>query len=146
MHLSLQPGTPSYPRGFEKVGICPLSRDIMMAKIVGDKPGLKATTVIQATVRVETRVVVHLRELEIDIDSARVLCINDAVVQAFTNRASEPKGEDDWIHGGLLMTADDIASKVVDKEAKKKEKEEILVQKKKATAQKRVIAGRTKKA
>ncbi|ETV71536.1 hypothetical protein H257_13199 [Aphanomyces astaci] len=43
------------------------------------------------------------------------------------------------------MIAYDIASKVADKEAKKKEKEEILVQKKKATAQKRVIAAKTSK-
>ncbi|KAF0702221.1 hypothetical protein AaE_016054 [Aphanomyces astaci] len=79
--------------GFEKAGISLLSRDIMMAKIVGDKAGLKATAVIQATVRPENRVVVHLRELGIDIDSAHVFCINDAMVQAFTNRASTPKGD-----------------------------------------------------
>ncbi|ETV68983.1 hypothetical protein H257_15138 [Aphanomyces astaci] len=79
--------------GFEKAGISLLSRDIMMAKIVRDKAGLKATAVIQATVRPENRVVMHLRELGIDIDSAHVFCINDAMVQAFTNRASTPKGD-----------------------------------------------------
>ncbi|RQM21706.1 hypothetical protein B5M09_009481 [Aphanomyces astaci] len=60
------------------------------------------------------------------------------------HKAHSPS-EDDWIHGGLLMIAYNITSKVADKEAKK-EKEEILVQKKKATAQKRVIAAKTKKA
>ncbi|KAF0718874.1 Aste57867_1421 [Aphanomyces stellatus] len=119
--------------GFEKAGSCPLSRDVMMSKIVGDKPGVKMKTVVQATVRVETQVVVHLREMGIHIDSARVLCINDAVVQAFTNRASPPKGDDDWIH-------------VADKEAKKKAKEEMLVRKKKASALKRQITAKTKSA
>ncbi|ETW07072.1 hypothetical protein H310_03144 [Aphanomyces invadans] len=87
----------------------------------GDKPGVMAMTIVQATVRVESRVVVHLRELGIDIDSARDLCINDAVVQRL------------------------LIEPVPQKEAKKKE-EEMIKQKKKASAQKRVVAAKTKMA
>ncbi|KAF0717593.1 Aste57867_2211 [Aphanomyces stellatus] len=83
-------------------------------------------TVIQATVRVETRVVVHLREMGID-STPPVFCAS--MTQLFKRLPTEP-----------------AHPKVADKEAKKKEKEEMLVRKKKASALKRVIAPKTKRA
>ncbi|RHY24495.1 hypothetical protein DYB32_008823, partial [Aphanomyces invadans] len=122
--------------GFEKTGVCPLSRDIMLAKIVGDKPGPKAAAKkVGAVITIEPRVVVVLRDAGINLDAARVLCINDDLVNSFSIRKPVPKSGDEWVHGGCLMTADDIVVKIADKEAKRAEKKEQIQKKKKEVAE-----------
>ncbi|KAF0704542.1 hypothetical protein AaE_014875 [Aphanomyces astaci] len=77
---------------FEMTGIYPLSLDDITSKILRDKPGAKPPrTKMQATVPVETRVIVLLRTQGIDIDVARVVCINESLIQAITQRTSAPK-------------------------------------------------------
>ncbi|KAF0724532.1 hypothetical protein Ae201684P_012542 [Aphanomyces euteiches] len=132
--------------GFEKCGIYPLSKDVMLSKILGDCPGPTAPTAkIAASVRVESRLLVQLREQGIDVDIARVLCINDNLIQEYTQRSKAPRTEDDWVHGGILMTSDDIVAKLAEKEAKKTEKQDLLQQRKVKRVQRRAEAVIAKK-
>ncbi|ETV74669.1 hypothetical protein H257_10793 [Aphanomyces astaci] len=74
--------------------------------------------------------------LGIDIDVARAMCINASLIQASTEQTSAPKSEDEWVHGGCLMTSEEIATKVAEKETKKMEGEAEFKVNKKMLAQK----------
>ncbi|KAH9104635.1 hypothetical protein LEN26_014966 [Aphanomyces euteiches] len=51
--------------GFEKSGIYPLSLDVMLSKILGDKPGpMVPKSKIHPTIQVETRTIVSCKKLE----------------------------------------------------------------------------------
>ncbi|ETV80628.1 hypothetical protein H257_06153 [Aphanomyces astaci] len=92
---------------FEMTGIYPLSLDVMTSKIPGDKPGTKSSrTKMQAT------------------PDPRI------------HRANKCSNSDDvWVHGGCLMTSEEIATKwpkktkKVEREAELKVKKKVLVQK-----------------
>ncbi|RHZ26427.1 hypothetical protein DYB31_007973 [Aphanomyces astaci] len=108
--------------GFEKTGAYPLSLDVMTSKILGDKPGAKP----------------HGQR-------CKAMCINDSLIQASTEQTSAPKSEDDWVHGGCLMTSEEIATKVAEKETKKMEREAEFKVNKKMLAQKYAATAHAKK-
>ncbi|RHZ01122.1 hypothetical protein DYB31_010212, partial [Aphanomyces astaci] len=56
-----------------------------------------------------------------------------------------PKSDDAWVHGGCLITSEEIVTKVAEKETKKVEREAELKAKKKVLAHKKVAIAHAKK-
>ncbi|KAH9129358.1 hypothetical protein AeMF1_000595 [Aphanomyces euteiches] len=109
--------------GFEKTGIWPLSCNMMMTKIIGDKPGdSQATKHLNASIQIEERTMAFLQQNGINIDTARVLCINEQMIRGFIDRKTIPRQSEEWVHGGCLMTTSEIARKVAEKEERQLEK------------------------
>ncbi|CAK4078046.1 unnamed protein product [Aphanomyces euteiches] len=119
----------------------------MLSKILGDKPGpMVPKSKIHPTIQVETRTIVKLQEIGIDIDVARVLCLNQrAMEKNMENPSTVVKKNDEWVHGGCLMTTDDIQRKVAEREANKRAKQEQIKKNKILAAQKRETAAKHKR-
>jgi len=101
----------------------------MLAGIIGADPILTRQRVcIPPSLNISTRSINKLASLGICFDAIRIVNICYDKMNEKKLRAKEPKAPETWVHGGLLMTSDDIIARISSKEeameAKRNEKKE----------------------
>jgi hypothetical protein len=111
--------------GFEKAGVYPLSKAVMMKGVIGDGPLVtaKANMVkLTANTIITPRTASWLKRKGLDADTTRVLSMNQWELDDLTSRKKKKliEAPDQYVHGGVVMTADAVIQLVENKEEVKR--------------------------
>jgi len=126
--------------GFEKTGIYPLSRSKMLEGIIGDKPCESRRVILLApAVAVTDRTKRKIEREGDSVDRVIVASINHWMLERRKERKRHrPDASSDYVHGGCLMTSDEMVAVIEQRAADKRLKDEEKERKRMERIQKKV--------
>lgn len=125
--------------GFEKAGIYPLSSSKMHDGIIGDMPREpRRMMLLSPAIAVTERTKRKIEREGDNVDRVIVASINHWMLERRKERKRyKPDASTEYVHGGCLMTSDEMVAVIEQKAADKRLKDEDKERKKKERAQKK---------